>query len=442
MAAWTLTLLLLTDLGDEVAAAVERSRVSTKAVSVVVGRVGGPPLYALHADQPRIPASNQKLLTAGAALRRLGRDFRFRTVVGWTAEGGLAVVGSGDPNISGRFHGGDPSKLLLRLAADLRERGVREVNGDLVVDATRFDDEWVHPLWPQDQLDRWYCAPVAALVYNDSCWDVKVLPGPGAGAPARVEVEPSLLVPALRNSCVTASARREHVVHIGRAAEGDLEVRGGILAGSTGVEGNVAVRDPVRFFGEAFRAALGREGIAVRGGIRYGAAGEVRPLVVLESSLARTLEVMLTRSQNLYAECVFKALGTGSFASAAEALEGALREMKVAVDGLRPVDGSGLADGNRTTVRTIYGVLAAMADEPVFVDSLASGGTGTLERRYRALGPRIRAKTGTIRGVSSLSGYVAGTAGGRTIFSIIANGNLSNVRALQDAIVDRLAEEP
>lgn len=442
MAAWALALLLSADLSGEIAAAVARSRVSGKAVSIAVGRVGEAPLYTHNPEVPRSPASNQKILTAGAAIRLLGRDHRFETRFGWTADGALAVVGSGDPNFSGRFYDGDPTALLRRVARDLRTRGVTEAAGDLLLDAGRFDDQWVHPDWPEDQLDRWYCAPVAALVFNDSCWDVRVLPGAEPGSPAVVEWQPSFLRPALRRDCRTVALRGEHSVHIGRPAEGDLEVRGGILRGSTGIEGNVAVRDPVAFFGEAFRAALAAEGIAVRGSIRRGKAGELKTLVVCESPLSRTLEVMLARSQNLYAECLLKSLGEGSFASGAAAVARAVREMGIPDAGLAPVDGSGLSPANRTTVLTLYGMLQRMAEEPSFVEALAAGGSGTLERRYRELGERVRAKTGTIRGVTALSGYVTGRAGGRRVFSIVANGNLGNVRALQDALVRLLAEAP
>ena len=140
----------------------------------------------------RSPASNQKILTAAAALQALGKDFRFQTTLARVGED-LVVVGDGDPNLSGRFFGDDPDQALLSLAADARRQGLARVR-DVVLDASRFDGATVHPDWPADQLDRWYCAPVAALVFNDSCWDVTVGPREGGG-PAVVRIEPSLLRP-------------------------------------------------------------------------------------------------------------------------------------------------------------------------------------------------------------------------------------------------------
>ncbi len=95
------------------------------------------------------------------------------------------------------------------------------------------------------------------------------------------------------------------------------------------------------------------------------------------------------------------------------------------------------------TARTMYGVLQAMRDEPLFVESLAEGGEGTLRKRYRDLGHRLHAKTGTIDGVSALSGYVTGRDGGRYVFTILANGEAARrARRLQDLVVTALARCP
>jgi D-alanyl-D-alanine carboxypeptidase/D-alanyl-D-alanine-endopeptidase (penicillin-binding protein 4) len=327
------------------------------------------------------------------------------------------------------------------MARDVKAKGVERVK-DLVLDASRFDKEYLHPDWPRDQLERWYCAPVAALVYNDSCWDVTVHPGPAPEAPSRIAVEPNLLFPVVLNRCETVR-HGSPVIHLGHADGCEFEVRGRVRAGDAGVGGHVTVRDPVRFFGDAFRAALVAEGVAVAGTVREGKLLGAREILAYRTDLGRTLDVMLVNSQNLYAECVFKRLGEGSFASAAEALAGALRALEVPTAGLVVRDGSGLSKENRVSARTIFGVLQAMRDEPLFVESLAAGGEGTLGKRYRDLGPRLRAKTGTIDGVRALSGYVTGRGGGRYVFTILANGeSAARARRLQDLVVTALARCP
>ncbi len=453
--------LLAPSLADGLEADLRRSGIRRSGLGVMVGRAGGGPLLAVHADTPRIPASNQKILTAAAAVKLLGADFRFATRVGRAPGGEVIVVGDGDPNFSGRFYGGNPTVVLRRLARDVKSHGIRRVPA-LVIDASRFDDQYVHPDWPKDQLDRWYCAPVAALVYNDSCWDVTVSPGRGVGRPALVEVQPALLRPQVLNNCGTVDAGR-HVVHIGRDSQGHgLAVRGSILRTSRGVKGNVTVRDPVTFFAQSVRAAFLAEGIAV-GDVRIRRRAVVdsevdrkvvpeghdkqpdklTPLVVLRTDLRRTLRVILTDSQNLYAECVFKRLGDGSFAGGAVSVKRALRAMKAPLAGLDIRDGSGMARTNRVTPRALFMVLQAMRGEEAFVSSMAAGGTGTLRRRYRDLGERVRAKTGTLRGVTALSGYVTGRSGGRYVFVILANGrSVAHARRFQDLIVQQLARAP
>jgi len=328
------------------------------------------------------------------------------------------------------------------LARDVAAKGVKEAT-ELVLDASRFDDEYVHAGWPAGQAERWYCAPVAALVYNDSCWDVTVYPSPGPGTAARVDVRPAFLRASVSNRCATVTAAGQHVVHVGRGRDTDVEVRGRILRTSAGVSGHVAVRDPVAFFGRGLAAALGAEGVRVAGGVRRGRAARQTPLVAYRSSLKRTLEVMLTDSQNLYAECTFKRLGTGSFASGADAVLHALARLEVDLGGVVVADGSGLARANRVTARALYATLQAMRKRPLFLESLAAGGEGTLRRRFQELGARVRAKTGTIRGVRALSGYVTGQGGGRYVFVILANGrSATSARRLQDRVVRILAEAP
>jgi myo-inositol-1(or 4)-monophosphatase len=169
-------------------------------------------------------------------------------------------------------------------------------------------------------------------------------------------------------------------------------------------------------------AALEAEGVRVAGAVRRGRVPRQTRLVAYRSDLRRTLKVMLTDSQNLYAECTLKRLGAGSFASGGEAVLRALARLEVDPAGVVVADGSGLARANRVTARALYGTLHAMRKRPIFVEALAAGGEGTLRRRYRELGARVRAKTGTIRGVRSLSGYVTGRGGHRYVFVILANG--------------------
>lgn len=411
--------------------AVDASRVSRDGLGIMVSVAGGPILLQIAPNITRTPASNQKLLTAALALKHLGRDFEFRTVFARTTDGALLVRGDGDPNLSGRFFDGDSNRVMREIARDLKKRGVARIRNGIVLDATRFDDEWQHPDWPRNQLDRWYCAPVAALVYNDSCWDINVRPGNNVGDPAKVDVQPSLLSPRLSIDCPTVSVRARHVVHVGRTEDG-FSIRGGILRGSVGVSSHMTVKDPVLFFGNALRAALVAEGIPVEGAVRRGVDPDAQSVLVYKSSLKTTLKVMLANSQNLYAECLFKRAGGGSFAKAAKRLK--------EFGEVRARDGSGMSSRNSVAPNALHKILTDLRDEPIFVDALAIGGEGTLRKRYKSLGKRIQAKTGYIAGVSALSGYVTSRGNKRYVFVILCNGKAKlRARVLQNKIVTLLA---
>jgi len=443
----TVALALLLFVGGSLQAdlqnAVRKSGVDRDGLGLMVGRAGADALLSIAPNIPRVPASNQKVLTAALALHRLGADFRFRTVFARGPDGSLVVIGDGDPNMSGRFFDGDPNALLRALARDLKKEGIVALPGGIILDASRFDDQFVHPDWPADQLDRWYAAPVAALVFNDSCWDFKVRPASKAGGAVEVQLEPSLIDPAVAVRCSTVARGQRHGVRVLHDGDGGLVVQGSVVAGSAGEGGHLAVDDPVMFFGRALRAALVAEGVAVGAAIRRGRTDKPKELLVYRSPLRRTLAVMLGNSQNLYAECLLKRAGGGSFEAGAARLRATLTAMKVPADDLVVRDGSGLSNKNRVAPATLFGVLQALRDQPVFVEALATGGSGTLRRRYKSLGPRIRAKTGTIRGVSCLSGYVEGVRGNRYVFVVLANGrSVRHARKLQDLIVQTLARAP
>ena len=95
---------------------------------------------------------------------------------------------------------------------------------------------------------------------------------------------------------------------------------------------------------------------------------------------------------------------------------------------------------NRVSPRALYRLLQELHAEPVFVEGLAAGGEGTLRRRYRPIGERLRAKTGYIRGVSSLSGYVTAANDKRYVFVVLCNkASVAHARKFQDLLVQAIA---
>ncbi len=426
----------------------------------------GAALYERDAGRPLVLASNQKLVTTAAALARLGPEYRFETalaragaVEGGMLRGDLIVRGGGDPCMGARFDG-EADGTPRRFARAVRAAGILRVAGDIVADDRFFDRELRHPEWPRDQLDRWYAAPVAALSLNDGCLDVAVAPGARPGLPVVVNVAPAGAPFELDVRATTTASRREHRISVERRPGTDrIVVRGAALVGAAPVEASIAVEDPALFFAEVLRACLVEEGVAVEGRARLAGPDDPRAPAVIAthaSTLARALPVVNRRSQNHYAEMIFKTLGAvatgrpGSFAGGAEAVARFLDEAGIPRDSYAVADGSGLARGNRMAPRDLARLLAFMARHPhadTYVRSLAPAGDEetTLGRRLRSplARGRVYAKTGTIRGVSALSGYVLRAPEARegVAFAILVNGlegGSAPARAAQDACVEAI----
>ncbi len=446
--------------------AVRAARPAAPVVGVhVVDLLNGEEVFSHAADELRIVASNTKLVTTAAALDRLGPGYFFETelaVRGWLLEewleGDLGIVGGGDPNISGRSFDGDPLAIFRDWAARLRRLGIRRISGDLYLANGRFEPLRVHPDWPRDQLGRWYEAPVDALSFSDNCQLVRVLPAGRPGLPARVEVAPGPPQFEIRNRTSTTSSARRHRVSIHRAAGSRVvEVSGRVWSGADPVEAWVTVPDPVAYFGSVLRRALAEEGIELDGELRHVTGlpeGDWRRLAVHRTDLLTAVEVTNKNSQNFFAESLLKNLGfelcgDGSWGAGLEVLREFLEGIGIPPGSYSLADGSGMSRNNRFTPRQLTHLLSHMFQHPrrrEFALSMpASGGpegrwkTRLAEPRYR---DNVLAKTGSLSGVSTLTGYAKAGSGRVYAFSILCNAvpSVWDARRAQDRIVRALID--
>jgi D-alanyl-D-alanine carboxypeptidase/D-alanyl-D-alanine-endopeptidase (penicillin-binding protein 4) len=419
----------------------------------------------LDAGRPLRPASNVKLVTTAAALVLLGPSWHFDTAFeaggplrDGVLEGDLVVRAAGDPLYDPRA-AGSVAALLEPAVAALRERGVRVVAGDLVLDEGSFAEPAPGPAWP-DEGQRWaeYCAIAGGFSANRGCLTATVTPGK-AGEPAAVRIAPRDhgLSEELR---VTTAASGALVVAM-QARAGGVLVRGTIPAGAAPFVDSFAHPDPVELFGRALSGALSRGGVLVEGALRRERgrpAGEV--LAHLRTPLLDVLGPINTHSTNAVADQLFLALGNavvgeGTREGGARATRLALERLGVSAEGLAQVDGSGLSRENRIGARQITALLAAVlaldeTSSKAFRDSLAvAGESGTLEQRMRgqATRGRVRGKTGFIGGTSALSGVATARDGREWVFSILVNYpdvaglNTRCWKPMQDRLCERLVAE-
>ena len=450
----------------EIDAALQDRRLNGAAIGVHVVTAGsGRVLYSHNGVSKLIPASNQKLITAAAALDKLGDKYEFKTYLYVSGafepkkgaiEGDLILSGGGDPTLGSRLAPEKPLEQFDSWVELLKMAGIKRITGTLVVDELFFDRERVHPDWPAEQLDKTYCAPISALSFMDNCVTITVMPGEKAGEATRVSTLPNFPFFQVLNRSQTAS--KSEGVWFSRKPESlEVEVRGNVKPGGGGESGDVTVPRPELFAGAALADALRRGGIEVNGTVRLATeadlAGKGRwlKLISRRTPVSRVLRVMLKESDNLYAEHVIKTLGAekagnGSWQAGLGVAGQMLQRLGFRQEEFDLADGSGMSRGNRISPALLCAVLTKMARSPYatqFRESLpVSGVDGTLAKRLNdpACKNKVFAKTGYLYGVGALSGYADTKSGLRVAFSILINdfkdkGGNASMKDIQDRIV-------
>ncbi len=445
---------------------------------LVVDLETGRTIYSRNADNRFMPASSLKLITTAAALDGLGLDFRYETglyldgeVRGGTLEGNLVIRGSGDPTLgSTRFGSDDPLQTFQRWADELKSRGVSRISGDVIGDDNVFDDVPYGLGWAWDDFVYDYGAEVSGLTFHEGAIDMTVR-GTSVGGLAAVSWHPLqtdyIRVDNLSRTLASGSAAEEGYA---RDLSGNrFTVSTAVAAGQDG-HAALAIHNPTLYTAHTLRLVLLQEGIAVE-----GRAVDVDDLPSPPSylqmhriasatspSLAQIVDVTNGKSINLFAEHLLRTLGVeryhgieaepGSVEAGVLAMRSMLTEAGISEDELQMVDGSGLSFMDRVTPRALVEILQFMhghanrAVRNAFYDSLPVGGrSGTLSGRFPSGAARdnVRAKTGYINGVRTLSGYVTAGSGNRLAFSILCNHyatQTSRVNEAQDDVVELLAD--
>jgi D-alanyl-D-alanine carboxypeptidase/D-alanyl-D-alanine-endopeptidase (penicillin-binding protein 4) len=338
--------------------------------------------------------------------------------------------GDGDPSLSGRYLRGGPEAPLKFLAEQLAARGIKHITGDVVGDASAFDDQLVPEGWLTRYLQSGYAARVSALSLNDNLVWVTI-------GPDGVKLEPATSAIPLTSNVRTVAGRGGRL-SVRRYGDGHIAVSGTIGRRSPPRRYVYVVEDPARFTTGALRAALIAGGIAVDGGIRIGStpSSAVKIASIQSPTLDRIISAMNRESINHFAELLLRAAARGpdkkvqgSVASARELLR-QFFATKVGADSssLQVFDGSGLSTLDRVTPRAMTQMLgyAHRAEwGPWFHASLPVAGESELLRRRMKGSPaqgNLHAKTGTTNDVIGLGGYVTAADGEVIAFSFLYNG--------------------
>lgn len=372
---------------------------------LIVDPATGDTLYSHNAGKLFMPASNQKILTAAVALAQLGPEYRYRTVIAKRGaqrdsilEGDLIVIGRGDPTISDRFRG-NATAAMDEIADSIRGRGITRVTGVLRQGGNAFPDSIYGYGWEWDDLTGSSGAPIDELLFNEGM----------VQRPAKIDGRDTTI--------------------------------------------SVATRTPGYAYLSALYLALSRRGVAVEGLVDLAIdslAAPVDTIYAFDSPpLREILPHFLKPSQNQIGEILLKTValektGAGVADSGRAVMRRQLFDWGVDSTGIVYYDGSGLSRHNLVSAETLVKTLVAMmrdsATFAVFYDALPIAAVdGTIRTRMAGTpaANNLRAKTGTLEFVRSLSGYVSTADDRLLVFSFLSNHftvPVRDVTRLQDAI--------
>lgn len=423
----------------------------------IVSLDSGVTLFETNSHKLLKPASNAKLFTAALALDRLGPDYRIKTSLyafgkpdaEGAVRGDLVIYGRGDPSFAARFNDGDYSKTLEPLVNALLATGVKRIEGNLVGDESFFRGPPLGSSWTWDDLQNYYGAEVSALTQEDNVVDLVFKPGAKAGEPCLITTKPQTGFLTFVNRVRTVEKGGRRGINLYRPiGENTVYISGQLPLGTNSTDA-VSVHNPALWFVERLREQIEKRGITVAGKARSvnWLEREAQPLdspklieiaSVESRPLSEIIAKMMKPSQNLYAQLLLLQVGargqkpgnktqTTEDAGIAE-LNRFAKEAGVKRGELLFDEGSGLSRSALVTPDAFVRLLAVMNGHraaQVFRDALPVAGVdGSLRNRMKgtAAAGNVRAKTGTIGYVHTLSGYVTTAAGEHLAFSLMLNG--------------------
>jgi serine-type D-Ala-D-Ala carboxypeptidase/endopeptidase (penicillin-binding protein 4) len=417
----------------------------------------GDTLFGHYADMLVRPASNQKLITSSAALHLLGPRYNFRTVLYRTGEiengvllGDLILKGFGDPALK--------ITDLYSFVDALELFGIKSIRGNILVDDSFFDSELWPTGWMWDDEPYSFAPFISPLSINQNVIDIVVDRGPGSGF--RVRTDPPTEYISI-DTTPTLNTEGEiigiDIIPDRIKSSNNFTIKGDPRSVRLPRRFTVTIRDPAMYTGTLFAEIMKAKGIIdVSDVYRRNASVDAVPIIQYNTPIDSVLKMMNKISDNLAAELTWKTMaaelfgqpGTGT--NGGRAVERAFSDWGINVSHMRLADGSGVSYYNLTTARTLAEMLYKMYLSPAYRQPLQNslailGKDGTLVNRglNSPASERVFAKTGTLSGVSSLSGYIHTYSGETLIFSIlIQNFTLSpnRFRQLQDEICNALVE--
>lgn len=445
-------------LPEELLNFMQEKNIPADEVSVYVRDVSADaPLIQHEAEVARNPASTMKLLTTWAAVKTLGPAWTWDTQV-WTRgeirdgvlHGDLILKGYGDPFLV--------YEAFWQLVHDIRLKGLQEITGDIIIDNSFFALPVIDPAAFDGERERVYNAPPSALMFNFQA--TRLLFEPDMAA-SKVNViafpKPKTALNDHLQFVAGECSRRKHKPHVESQSDGTIKVSGPYVGNCGAQLETLVLSTPEEHAFNAFRDFWQMLGGKFEGGLQTGQVkvGDRQYYVHTSMPLAEQIRLINKWSNNVMTRQVMLTVGAKMFDVPATLDKGRLAVLKVLTDqgistqGLVIENGSGLSRNERVSARQFGELLQVIWRDPYMPEMLNSlpllGEDGTLAKRFRhsELKGRTRLKTGTLRDVSAIAGYMLTRSGKRMIIVMQQNGQRSAGfgQSLQNMLLEWVFEQ-
>jgi D-alanyl-D-alanine carboxypeptidase/D-alanyl-D-alanine-endopeptidase (penicillin-binding protein 4) len=414
----------------------------------VVSTQNGKEIVNFNADKLMLPASTLKLITTAAGLEYLGKDFTFKTyflaagnVEKGELKGDVIIEGGGDPTLGSKYNGNTPvDSTLLKCIKALKAKGIKTINGNIILDAGHFDKNPFPDGWQWNDIGNYFGAPIYGINYRDNFYSVNFKI---QGSKTTITgTEPSDLNLEFINE-TTAKGNTDLAYIYGAPGQPKRLITGTLPENNSSYSIKGAMPDPALLLGTKFFEMLKKHHIEVRGKVLSSISDHeivwqcpaCKPdtlAIHYSPTLSKIIKQTNHHSLNLFAEAIHRQLGkkvknTGSTAAGNEVLNDFLAKLNLPKNSYFINDGSGVSPGNSITPSSMAKFLVAMKRknyQAEFIQSLPiAGKSGTLSslcKGTKAEG-NIMAKSGTLTRVICYSGYVTAKSGDQLAFSLMLN---------------------
>ena len=459
-------------------AMIDTPTLSQATVSICAMTGDGQPLIDINSSSMLVPASNMKLISTGAAIHKLGPDFRYETAIGYDGEivegildGNLYIIGGGDPTLGSIDSIAPPvEKVFAQWAGMLKDTGISHIKGRIIGDGRCFDDMIEEPTWLVEDIGTYYGAGTTGLMFYENMQSFSVSAGEEVGSPINISPSyPDAPWMEFRYNCSTGEKGTGDRLFMFTSELAPIaEIRGTFGVDRAAKRLDCSNKFPEYTCAYYFKEFLKKAGIECEGvgdfrlDKSWVGRGEITILGKTYSpELRRIIFETNHISNNVFAETLLRSLGREMTASACYdssyvAIGKVMKELGVDTSrGCRIKDGSGLSRQNYISSDFLCRFLLGMMDSPnfaEFAESLPSPGSNgsmlyNMQKVPAAIKSRIKVKSGSMNGVRCYSGYIIPTEGAKEdviIFSIMVNNCTSptwEVRKLLDKVMAELARQ-